>query len=446
MTHPDDRKRRKKPRIKLADRELQHLGEIRSPLSVPALAKRTGLPYMLVYNIVHGRVKSISDRHYRLLFKQVPPHQEPKKVDGAAFRALVELWLFLNHEATKSGLYREFFGEDHAKKPDYRIFNGQTGTVEYRLERAMLEKFAAAGLASDQLDQWLDEMETLHQDDRVPFSRIRPTLIFLQDELGVHPTSILNQSVNRYETGLLKHVSREIYDRAKRLKQKAEKVLATGRQREIERLKEYISGGKAGYTLYLDIKEELEFLRRYAKKSAKGYLGRGVWIYETGKAKRIPDWRARRILRDCDRFIREAPELRLACLPRSRRRMLIRVLIDTLLARAAQLLSEQEGIVFEKRILKPLHTQDVYKKPNQGFTRFDMASRVLGMKKKAFDLMVAKNCEIFRSVGTYSKQWYLSDLYLNELSQKEYFDLISAKYELLARKLRRPAGIDRCLI
>jgi hypothetical protein len=53
--------------------------------------------------------------------------------------------------------------------------------------------------------------------------------------------------------------------------------------------------------------------------------------------------------------------------------------------------------------------------------------RVLGMRKRAFDLMVARNCEIFRSVGTYSKRWYLPDRYLNELTCKEYFELISLK-------------------
>jgi hypothetical protein len=51
-----------------------------------------------------------------------------------------------------------------------------------------------------------------------------------------------------------------------------------------------------------------------------------------------------------------------------------------------------------------------------------MAPGVLGMKKRAFDLMVAKNGEIFRSVGRYTRQWYLSDLYLKELSEKEFFD------------------------
>jgi hypothetical protein len=310
----------------------------------------------------------------------------------------------------------------------------------------MRKKFSDAGIDAALLDQWIDEFETLHPDDRVPYHRIRPVLFFLKANLGVHPTSLLNQSVSRYETGMLKQVSRDVYDRAIALKHQTEEALEAGRQRDLEKLKEKISGGKAGYTLYLDVKEELQFLRRHAKKGAKRYLGRGMWIYETGRAKRIPDWRVRKIMDDCDRFIRQTPNLPVSWLPRSRQTKRIGMLLDVLVARAAQLLSDQDGIIFEKRVLKPLHTRDVYRKPTHGFTRFDMASGVLGMKKKAFDLMVAKNCEIFRSVGTYAKQWYLSDLYLQELSQNEYFELISTKYELMAKRLGRSRRVNRCMI
>ena len=107
--------------------------------------------------------------------------------------------------------------------------------------------------------------------------------------------------------------------------------------------------------------------------------------------------------------------------------------------------SEEDGLFFEKRVLKPMQPRDEYNR-HHGFTPFDMASSALGMRRKAFDLMVAKNCEIFRSVGKFSQRWYLSDLYLRELSQKEYFDLISAKYELMARRLGQSRGIDDCMI
>ena len=74
-----------------------------------------------------------------------------------------------------------------------------------------------------------------------------------------------------------------------------------------------------------------------------------------------------------------------------------------------------------------------------------MASRVLGMKRRAFDLMVAKNCEIFRSVGKFAQRWYLPDLYLRELSRKKEFRLISARYELLAKENCRPRPINACM-
>ncbi|MEE4114048.1 MAG: hypothetical protein V2I40_14610 [Desulfobacteraceae bacterium] len=72
------------------DQDLKHLFAIHDPLSVPALARRTGLSFMQVYNIVHGRVRSLPDRHYRMLFDHAPPPRQPKKVDGSTFRAMVD--------------------------------------------------------------------------------------------------------------------------------------------------------------------------------------------------------------------------------------------------------------------------------------------------------------------------------------------------------------------
>jgi hypothetical protein len=244
---------------------------------------------------------------------------------------------------------------------------------------------------------------------------------------------------------MLKSVSRHIFDKAVTLKRRIEETAATGQKQKIDKLKEAFTGGKSGYTLYSEVEDDLHFLRNYAKKGAKRYLGRGTWTYENGRAKRIANWRAQLIRQDCDQFIRETPNLRLSGLPRGRQAKAVRALLDVLVARAAQLLSEQEGLVIEKRILRPSHAWDEYKKPNHGFTRFDMASTVLGMRKKAFDLMVAKNCEIFRSVGRYGKRWYVSDLYLKELSGNAFFDLISAKYELMAKTLSQLNENDQCM-
>ena len=445
MTNHHVKKREKKPRIELTDQDLQYFSDTILTQSVPALVKRTGLSYMLIYNIVHRRVRSISDRHYRILFGEAPPIKEPKKVDGSVFRSMVGLWLFLNNDATKSDLYREFSGKEYPKRVDYRIFTGQIKTVKPKLERIMRKKFSVAGLDQQTLERWIAELATMDHEDRIPYGQIRPILVFLQNELGAHPTHILNQSFERYETGMLKSVSRNIYETAVKLKKKAEKALESGRRLDKEKIKEEIYGGKSHYTLYAEVEEELQFLSKYAKKSAKKYLGRGTRTYEKERSKRIASWRAANIFDDCDRFIRQTPELPLSALPRSRQKMFIRKLLGVLLSRTARMLSELEGIVFEKQILTPLHSRDEYKNRYYGFTRFDMVSSTLGMKRTAFDLMVAENCEIFREVGRYDKRWYLSDLYLKELSENAFFELISVKYEMMAKEVNHSRQLNECL-
>ena len=132
--------------------------------------------------------------------------------------------------------------------------------------------------------------------------------------------------------------------------------------------------------------------------------------------------------------------MELAGLPPRRRYQRIRSLIDAMVARSAQLLAGEDGKAFEKRILRPSHTHMQYRDPHRNFTPFDMASGVLGMRRKAFDLMVASHCEIFRRVGKFSQRWYLPDLYLEELTRNRHFGLISAKYERMARDLAAKPG------
>ncbi len=116
------------------------------------------------------------------------------------------------------------------------------------------------------------------------------------------------------------------------------------------------------------------------------------------------------------------------------------------MARSAQLLSDKEGMDFEKRILRPSHSSDEYNDPHHGFTPFDMASQGLGMKRKAFDLMVARHCDIFRTVGKFSKRWYLPELYLKEIASRKDFDLISAKYEFLAKNPKLSRIPNTCMV
>jgi hypothetical protein len=441
-----EKSRGRKPRIVLTPRDLKKIYEINGTDSASALAKRTGLPYLLVYNIIHKRVLSVSDRHYRKLFHRKPPPQDPLKVDGALFRSMVELWLYLNDRSTRTDLYREFFGGHADVTVDHRIFSGKINTVDMRLEHFMLRKFADQGVDARLLDQWLDEFDAISRGDWVPYARIHPVLVYLEEKLGLHPTSVLNQSVARYETGVLKRVSRSIADRAEALKRRTEKALQGDSAKGIDKIRESIIGGKPGYTLYSDIKEELLFLNRFACKSVKHYLGRGLWMYENGKAKRVADWRALRIFQDCADLIRQIPALVISSLPRSQQGVQMEKLIEVLVTRSARLLSDKDGIDFEKRILRPSLPNEEYNDPHLGFTPFEMAPKGLGMKRKAFDLMVARHCDIFRTVGKFSKRWYLPERYLRELAGRKEFDLISAKYELLAKNPKLSRRSDTCLI
>lgn len=445
MNNKLKRKQSPKPRVPITGRELERLFQIHGAASVSALAKRSGLSYQMVYNLVHGRLASLSNRHYLALFGQPAPRQAPLKVDGSAFRAMADLWLFLNNGASKSDLYRDLFGPGRGLRIDHRIFSGKVGRVDAKIEHRMREHFSKAGVDQPLLDQWLDEFEGLSHEKMVPYARIRPVLRYLQAQLKLHPTAVLQQSVVRYETGLLKQVSRAVFERALSLKRQTQRALADNRSRDLDNLRESIVGSKPGYTLYSDIAEDLRFVCRHTPKGAKAYLGRSPWTYEQGRARRIATWRADRIRDACDRLIRQSPTVRLADMPPLRRQAWSKRLIAVLVARSGQLLSQKEGLAFEKQILRPAHTRDEYGHPRQGFTPFDMASGALGMKRKAFDLMVARNCEIFRTVGRYTDRWYLPDLYLQELSRKRDFGLISAKYESIARKLSHTRHGNACL-
>jgi hypothetical protein len=439
-----DRNRQKRitPRIEMTAELRDRLGAFKD--QVPEIAKRAGLPYFTVYNLVHGRVRSISVFNYRKLFREEPPAQQPRKVDGTFFRQMSRLWLSLNDDATQAGLYREYFGRHHTRRIDYRIFTGQVRTVPAALEKWMLAKFAASGLARHEVERWIEEFEAQEKPGRVAYERVRPILRFLHDHLGVHPTAILNQALARYEAGKLTSVSREIYLRARALQAKTRQAIASGRDDEIERLREGVYGGKRGYTLFSQVEEELRFLNRFARKGVKAYLGRGLKHYEQGRSRRIASWRAEKIVSDCEAFIRRTPGMPLASLPRAQRQKQVRGLLSVLTAGTAHRLMSREGRSLEKRILKPRHEQAVYNTTSYGFIDFDKAPRSLGMKKKAFDLMVAGNCEIFRYIGKYRNRWYLPNLYLQELSEKKNFNLISIKYEMMARQLNRSDPADVC--
>lgn len=431
------------PRVQLTDALLRRLAEKYPGVSISDLAREVRLPYALVYNIIHKRVLSISARHYRMLFHESPPRQPAARVDGARFRKMAALWLFLNSDVTKSGLFRELCGDRRVKKVDYRIFSGKIGTLDIGMETAMEEKFTECGISPSILEQWLSEFERLNQQDRADYKNLRPVLMYLHEKIGVHPTALLNQFFARYEKGELKSVSAGVFERCLGLKKRVEAALGNEDGLELEHIKEEIYGKKSGYTLYAEIRSELKFLKKYAGKSPKHYLGRSAYMYESGGCKRIPTWRARKILQDCEAFIETQRNLPLRSIPASYQRRKVGLLCAVMLSRAADLLSRDDGIVLEKKILSPVRANEDYGEYDHGYTQFDLAPNALGMKKRAFDLMVSKNCEIFRKVGKYTRRWYLSDLYLKELADNPHFTLISTKYERMARSMggRRPADI-----
>jgi hypothetical protein len=424
----------KPSRIILTDQVLRHLFEDIYKGSVVELQKRTQLPYRLIYNIVHKRIKSISAKEYRIIFGEFPPVQNLKKVDGTYFRKMVELWLFLNDKAVKSDLFRELFKKKNAKRINYRIFSGKTHSVDVEIERRMEEKFFGYGLDRKTIKSWIEELGDFEQKERIPYGQIAPVLQFLEDMAQIHPSSVLNQYVKRYQSGRLKRVSNRVYDRAIFLKEKTEKSLLSSSKAAIEKVKEEVYGKKKGYTLYAEIEEEILFIQKHARISPKRYLGRSTTVYNRGGCKRIRTERALKIKADCGTFISQNPELKVGILPQYHQKKTINPLIILLKIRLADMLFQKEGVKFEKHILAPLYSKDEYKKPTNGFTQFDLAPRTLGIKKNVFDLMVATNCEIFKMVGQYNSRWYLSDLYLKELSEKKYFDLITLKYELMAQK------------
>lgn len=422
-----------KPRIGVTRQIRKHfLENILKSLSIAEFSKNRKLSYTLIYNLANDRIESLSQRAYRTIFREEPPPQKPERVDGTYFRSMVALWIFLNDEITRSDLYLEFYGENNPKKIDYRIFTGQTRTVETRIEQIMEKKFFDSGLDRQTLNEWIQEHSQCQPEPRVSYQVIRPVLVFLEKALNINPTLILNQWFDRYENGHLKSVPQKIYGRAVVLKERAEKALTSGHRSEIEKLREEIYGKKQGLTLYSQVEEELKFLQKYAGKRSFEYLGRSISAYEKGKLKRIATSRARTIRNDCQTFIEQQPDLPLLSIPRSYRETWMNRLLSVLKCQIITLLIQYEDLNFERDVLTPLHSRDEYKKEHKGLVRFDQASVFLGIPKKAFDLMVAKHCDLFRSVGTYVNKWYLSDLYLKELSEKEFFDFLTAKYERMA--------------
>ena len=170
-------------RVELSKKVLQKILERVSSGRVSELADDIGLPYDLVYNLVHGRINSISTENYKLIFGEDPPYQAVKRVDGTFFREMVRLWLYLHPNESEADLYREFFQDKDFKKVDYRIFNEATQTVDKRIENAMEGKFTKQGLNRIDIKEMIKDLFSVKEQERVPYEDIKPILDFLENTL-----------------------------------------------------------------------------------------------------------------------------------------------------------------------------------------------------------------------------------------------------------------------
>jgi len=402
--------------------------------TVSEFAHEKRLPYSLVYNLVHGRVKSISARDYKRIFGENPPDGQLGRVDGKYFRDMIRLWLFLNHNAKKKDLYKEFYPGKRIKKVDSRIFSGKVKTIEIRLEKTMEQKFFDQGLDRPEIRAWIAELQRSQYEDRVPYKAAKPVLEFLKQAFRIRPSCVLNQRIGRYESGELKTISMETYYDILHLKEKADKTLHFGSKFKMEKLREEICGRKNGMTLFSEIEDELDFLREYGAKGTKKYLGRGVSPYKNSKLRKIAAWRAQNIRKDCDELIGRIPRIKLASLPKSFTQIKISKLVSVLKSCLIEKLIKDQTGTYERLILTPSsHEIEEYKKEGPGFTHMDHAASALGMSKTAFDLMVATHANVFRRIARYDGRWYLSNLYIEALNEEEGFSIVKAKYEFLAK-------------
>jgi hypothetical protein len=425
-------------RITLTDGIRRNFFDKIFPGTVAELATVKGLSYNLVYNLVHGRIHSLSKIDYRRIFGEDPPYQVPKRVDGNFFRDMVRLWLFLNDDITESDLYEEFYKGKRFKRVDYRIFSGEIRSVDRRLERIMEQKFLDQGFGRPEIEKGIQELDRMSEEERVDYEEIRPVLDYLEEALEVNPSRILKQWSVRYESGELRTVPDGVYAYALDLKKRTEEAVRSGSRFALEKLREEIYGRREGLTLYSEVEEELEFLRKHARKSPKRYLGRSISAYRKRKLKRIASWRAQKIRDDCKECLGNRQDLPLDSIPKSYAKTRVGGLLSFLRDYLVDKMMDAEDRPDERTILTPFrYHKEEYEKEEYGYTSVKSAARALGMSKKAFDLLLCEHSDIFKRIGLYDEKWYLPNLYLKEVVEKEGFDLVRLKYETLAKNGKR---------
>jgi hypothetical protein len=411
---------------------------------VSEFSAHKGLPYSLIYNLVHGRINSLSAADYRRIFGESPPDQETERVSGEYFRGLVRLWLFLNDHATKKDLYVEFYhGRRSVRRPDYRIFTGAIKTVEKRLERIMERKFQDQGLGRAEIQEWIREIDRYPERERISFHKVKPILSRLEKKLKAHPTRLLSRWVASYESGGLKTISGELFEKLKVLDRKAEEAMRKPSRAKFEKLREEIYGGREGLVLFSEIEEELGFLKAWGARSPKKHLGRSIGKYRRSKLKRIAIWRAQKILKDCEKLITEKPQIPVVALPTRFQQKQWKTLTAALEETVVGRMFSKDKLSFEKQVLRPVyHTKSEYESDGYAFVTVREAARIMGMSEKAFGLLMAAHSEIFKKIGRYDGKWLIPDRYLSEVSGRKEFSLVKAKYEWLAKKALLPHSFE----
>ena len=188
-------------RVEISDQMLKHLLRKISHEKIAELANNIGLPYGLVYNLVYGRIKSLTAENYKLIFGEYPQDHNLKRVDGSYFRQMVKLWLVLNDDVTEADLYREFYKDKSFKKVDYRLFSGASKTIDKNLESVMEKKFVDQGCVRQDIKELLHAMVSIEDQERIPYQKIRPIVDYLSKTLHVNPTRILNHPILLFNSG-----------------------------------------------------------------------------------------------------------------------------------------------------------------------------------------------------------------------------------------------------
>jgi len=173
---------------------------------------------------------------------------------------------------------------------------------------------------------------------------------------------------------------------------------------------------------YEETKPALQFLHETLGIHPFHLLKRGLGIYEKGQLKNI----AKPLYVDL-LTLKAKTEKALAAK--------VTTLLSALQSLAVHRMMVDKNMDLEGLVMSPkVRSKEEFESDGHGFVTIEEAAGFLGMKQRAFDLLVAVHRDIFMRMMKYKKMWLIPELYLKELTKKEGFTMVKAKYELLAKK------------